>query len=322
MELIDRYLHAVEFWLPVNQRADVIDELSDDLRSEVDERRAAPGATVSDDTIAAMLKERGHPMLVAARYLPQQYLIGPALLPLYRLVLRVLLLCILVPVFVLVIAPSAVLSGGGPIETVIATLLHLVQATIYSIGLVTIAFALIERYGLARGVFTRWDPRRLPVLPTSRAQRRQSIATTIFTLTVRVVFTVWWLNVLWGVTIYSGANAAVALGPVWHRLFWPILLLSFVGIAIDVADLYVAAWPRARAVVGLVAAGAGLVIVYILLRSGPWVLIGTTTAASASLLALRTWVNASVAITIVVTGAIIAGGALLEASRAFRSAGR
>ena len=184
------------------------------------------------------------------------------------------------PVFVLVIAPSAVLGGDGPIETVIATLLHLVQATIYSIGLVTIAFALIERYGLACGLFTRWDPRRLPVLPTSRAQRRQSIATTIFTLTVRVVFTVWWLNVLWGVTIYSGANAAVALAPVWHRLFWPILLLSFVGIAIDVADLYVAAWPRARAVVGLVAAGAGLVIVYILLRSGSWVLIGTSNAAS------------------------------------------
>jgi hypothetical protein len=43
MELIDRYLNAVEFWLPSAQRADVVEELSDDLRSQVDEREAATG---------------------------------------------------------------------------------------------------------------------------------------------------------------------------------------------------------------------------------------------------------------------------------------
>jgi hypothetical protein len=92
MELLDRYLRAVEFWLPNEERGDVIDELSDDLHSEIEEKRTAAGRAPSDDEIAAILKEHGHPMLVAGRYLPQQYLIGPTLLPLYRFVLRVILL--------------------------------------------------------------------------------------------------------------------------------------------------------------------------------------------------------------------------------------
>src|ERR1700722_9531659 len=134
MELLDRYLRAVEFWLPKEQRGDVIDELSDDLRSEIDDKRAAAGRAPSEDEIAAILKERGHPMLVAGRYLPQQYLIGPTLLPLYRFVLRALLLWILVPAFVLVIAPIAVIGGEGPIGVLIATVLGLAQAALFTFG--------------------------------------------------------------------------------------------------------------------------------------------------------------------------------------------
>ena len=38
MELIDRYLQAVKFWLPKNQRQDIIAELSEYLRSQFEER--------------------------------------------------------------------------------------------------------------------------------------------------------------------------------------------------------------------------------------------------------------------------------------------
>ena len=188
MDLLDRYLRAVEFWLPNEQRGDVIDELSDDLRSEIDDKRAATGRTPSEDEVAAILKERGHPMLVAGRYLPQQYLIGPTLLPLYRFVLRMLLLWILVPAFVLVIAPIAVIGGEGPLGALIATVLGLAQAALFTFGIVTLAFGAIERYGLARGLYARWDPRRLPALPVGRAPRTQPIGATIFALACRVVF--------------------------------------------------------------------------------------------------------------------------------------
>ncbi len=313
MELIDRYLRAVEFWLPVGQRGDVIEELSDDLRSEIDERRAETGRVPSDDEVAAILKERGHPMLVAGRYLPQQYLIGPTLLPLYRFALRVVLLWILVPVFVLVMAPSAVIGGAGPFGVLIATVLGLLQAALYTVGIVTIAFGLIERFGLARGLYARWDPRRLPALPVGRTRRTQPIGATIFALACRVVFTTWWLTILWSGNIYANSTLTVALAPVWHALFWPILLLSLVGVVTDAAALYAPSSPRTRWFVRIATDCASLVVVFLLLRAGVWVDIGGSDAIAASTHALNAWLN-------VVAFACIAGAGLLAVGEAIVAA--
>jgi hypothetical protein len=77
MELVDRYLQAVEFWLPKRQRQDIIAELSEDLRSQIEEQETALGRKLKDEEVEAILKRRGSPLAVASRYLPQRYLIGP-----------------------------------------------------------------------------------------------------------------------------------------------------------------------------------------------------------------------------------------------------
>ena len=97
MELIDRYLQAVKFWLPKNQRQDIIAELSEYLRSQFEERESALGRKLTDGDVEQMLKQRGRPLLVAENYLPQKSLIGPVLFPAYRFVLKLALLCYLVP---------------------------------------------------------------------------------------------------------------------------------------------------------------------------------------------------------------------------------
>src|ERR1700752_1570407 len=88
MELLDRYLKAVKFWLPSDQKQDIIAELSEDLRSQIDEKESELGRALNNAEIEAILKKSGDPMLVAQRYLPQRYLIGPALFPIYWLILR------------------------------------------------------------------------------------------------------------------------------------------------------------------------------------------------------------------------------------------
>jgi hypothetical protein len=40
MELLDRYLKAVSKGLPEEQRADIINELSEDIRSEMEDQEA------------------------------------------------------------------------------------------------------------------------------------------------------------------------------------------------------------------------------------------------------------------------------------------
>ena len=38
MQLLDRYLQAVQFWLPKQEKQDIILELSEDLHSEIEEK--------------------------------------------------------------------------------------------------------------------------------------------------------------------------------------------------------------------------------------------------------------------------------------------
>src|SRR5258708_32042664 len=91
MELLDRYLQAIEFWLPKRQRQDIIAELSEDLRSQVEEKETELGRKLEDAEVEAILKRCGSPLEGASRYRRQQHLIGPTMFPIYRFILAVLL---------------------------------------------------------------------------------------------------------------------------------------------------------------------------------------------------------------------------------------
>src|SRR5215467_9553188 len=97
MELLDRYLHAVRFWLPKAHQNDIIEELRDDLSSQIEEKESSLGREVTEDELAAILQYAGNPMRVAARYQKGQTLVGPELFPLYKFVLMIVALGYLVP---------------------------------------------------------------------------------------------------------------------------------------------------------------------------------------------------------------------------------
>ena len=71
MELIERYLQAVKFWLPKAQKQDIIAELSEDIYSQMEEKESELGRKLSDLEVEIILKQRGRPVLVANRYQPQ-----------------------------------------------------------------------------------------------------------------------------------------------------------------------------------------------------------------------------------------------------------
>jgi len=43
MELVDRYLKAVRFWLPKARQEDILAELSEGIRAQIDEKQAELG---------------------------------------------------------------------------------------------------------------------------------------------------------------------------------------------------------------------------------------------------------------------------------------
>src|SRR6516164_9401632 len=92
MELLDRYLQAVKKHLPWQRQDDIIAELRANLESQLEEREAELGRPLTGPEAEAWIKQLGPPMQMAARYQPQQYLIGPAVFPIYWFVLRTALL--------------------------------------------------------------------------------------------------------------------------------------------------------------------------------------------------------------------------------------
>ena len=88
MELIERYLQAVKFALPQQQRDDIIKELRDNLLSQVEEKEAELGHPLGEDEQAELLKKLGSPMQLASRYRKQQYMIGATMFPIYWKVLK------------------------------------------------------------------------------------------------------------------------------------------------------------------------------------------------------------------------------------------
>jgi hypothetical protein len=117
MQLLDRYLSAVRFWLPGGQKDDIIAELSEDLRSAIADEEANLGRALTDGELAQLLKRRGHPLVVAGAYTPQRALIGPVLFPVYVFALKIVAACFVVPwiatwAAILFAVPS--MSGAAP----------------------------------------------------------------------------------------------------------------------------------------------------------------------------------------------------------------
>src|SRR5512134_3652288 len=83
MDLVERYLQAVRFWLPRKQRDDVGRELSEDMRAQIEDKEAELGRRLSDDETAALIKGFGHPLTLALRYQQGRYLIGPEVFPIF-----------------------------------------------------------------------------------------------------------------------------------------------------------------------------------------------------------------------------------------------
>ncbi len=91
MNLIDTYVTEVGRHLPVKNRADIEAEIRSALQDMLEERSRKEGRPVDDEMTYAVLKEYGDPEKVAASYLPERYLIGPTLYPVFEMLAKVIL---------------------------------------------------------------------------------------------------------------------------------------------------------------------------------------------------------------------------------------
>ncbi len=231
-ELIDRYLQAVRFWLPKSHRQDdLIAELGEDLRSQFEDKETELGHPLDKPEMAAILKRCGSPMMVAGRLGPQRHLIGPALFPIYKFVLKMVLLWILVPVFVFIVGPVNLVNNGEnwPLA-ILNTFGDLWSGLFIAAGIITLVFAIFERTSAHLGAECKWDPLKLP--PVRKHDRKPSPLKAVCELGFNIFGLIWLLLLPhYPFLILGPAAAFLKATPLLHTFYVPFVLLGLVALA-------------------------------------------------------------------------------------------
>src|SRR6266851_6223859 len=316
MDLIDRYLKAVKVWLPSEQKQDIVAELSEDIRSQIEDKESELGRQLNDAEVEAILKKGGPPMLVAQRYLPPRYLIGPALFPTYWMVLRLSWLCFYGPWLVIVVGLKIFASFGAAHAGAAATGMFepFFRSLFIQFAVVSGAFALIERTHANAEFLKNWNPRKqLKVRDPNRIPRSSSISE----LAWYVMLLLWWVNVL---RLPAISGVSITMAPAVLRLYWPILVLIVCQGIIDCVNAFRPQWnPRRAALRGIVDGLSFLVIGYFLLT---WVRGGTLVAVTGAKLSSSEIAAAQKGITYGWSVVLLIWAAVSYAARTFQDARR
>lgn len=316
MELLDRYLKNVGSYLPKAQRADIIQELSDNIRSQMEDREAELGRPLSDAEQEAILKRVGNPLIVAGRYQKDQrtvsfgrQLIGPALFPLYA---KVLAINLSVTVVICLAAVFILAHLGKPISA--------------TINAPAIVFQLFLQFSIVTAIFTaaetsltrnanRWDPQK-PSFALTVPKDVESRFASFIELVVSLVFFFWWLTVpgvLPGVLASIGSRLEV--GPGLYMLYAPILLLTGAGIALAGFKLV---RPRRTAATNLARpalTGMFVAVLFISLIAGHWIVIGDSAGQAVQLISAVEKINEWIRFGLIVGAGVAALQLFLEIRR-------
>jgi hypothetical protein len=280
MQLLNRYVTAVKFWLPKKQRADIAAELAANLQSEIDDRASALGRPFTEPEIAALLKQHGPPILVASRYQQEHHtvtfgrqLIGPVVFPFYWIAIKVTLVLLLIPGVI----PAVFLSRHGqPFAELGNALVRVARLSLPGLLLVTIAFALFDyslcKFHLLEKWSGHWDPRTLASSDRQAKQVRRS--SSIAGIIIQSIFIVWWWN--HGSIPYllvTNAGAQVHFAPILATLHLPILIIAFIYLAQYWINLVEPNWRWLPPATGLLTSLASLMILYPLLHTWPLISI-------------------------------------------------
>ena len=299
MDMIDRYLNAVAAQLPQDERADIVAELRDLILSRFEAKEEELGRALTEDEQEAILREIGHPLVVAARYRKgPDSLVGPELFPYWLFGVKAGLM-VLGAVFAITLF-IRLIGGSDSFGQAIAQAFHgFFGAGLTLIGAATLAAAIFEHYGIRPAWLTKWrvkdlaafglaDPAAWGGSMAGTEPARATWATWapkpqakpwpggeyLFSFLAAGIFVLWWIGVLHFPPFHSigmrGEDAVVSGAPVWSILFGPILLYAFAQMAVDLASFVRPGAVRARAAARIVIAGAGVWLTWRIIEAGHW----------------------------------------------------
>ena len=259
MELLDRYLQAVKRHLPWERQDDILAEVRANLEAQLEDKEAELGRALTKEEVEAWLKQMGSPLKVAARYQRQQYLIGPAVFPVYWYVLRLSVTWCLV---VYAIAKAAEIAAHGVTAGAVAgAVAGLPWALLITAAVVTLAFAVLEAAGTRHpGMFAAgkclpfgpmapaWSPADLPPLGAEGKKKPRSFAMALAEVIFGFLFFGWLLLIphypflIFGPGAWYLASLPYKLAPVWWTFYWCVVAINGFELTWKTVELARGAW--------------------------------------------------------------------------------
>jgi len=278
MELLERYLQAVKKHLPSKKQDDIVAELRTNMESQLEDKEAELGRPLTQNELEDWLRTMGPPILVASRYRPQQYLIGPALYPLYLYVLRIALFWVVViytvvnGVLIMFSAPhaasldiaslaEAAMRGPGVLITVAA------WVTIFFAAFEFAAARFPEKCPQLPGYAGTWSPNELPPLEKndSPGRKPRSFAQAVAEVVFGFLVLVWLLLIpsrpflLLGPGVVILDAGPMRLADAWWTFYWLNVALTAIQLAWRSIDLARGTWQYTLETQHVLFKGFGLV---------------------------------------------------------------
>ena len=280
MELLERYLQAVRKYLPVRRQDDIIAELRANMESQIEDRESELGRSLTQGEFDDFLRKMGHPMLVASRYQPQQYLIGPTFFPMYLYVLRIAMLWAFIICMIVAAVVTPLTQSGG--QAVIDALFRTPGTLIQVAAWITLVFAAFD---FARvhypqfcpeipGITQNWNPSSLPPLEKpNHYGKPRSFTQTIIEIVMGVLFLGWLLLIPHHPFLLMGPGAAYLeagpflLAPVWWTFYWLLIAINIMQIAWKCVELARGTWEHPSRLLQIISKAVGLIPVVFLLTT-------------------------------------------------------
>ena len=276
MDMLDRYLQAVKFFLPAKQQDDIVRELSENLISRMEDREEELGRPLDEAEQAAILREHGHPMLVAGRYRTRRHLIGPTFFPLYVFALKMGLGVALLVTAVLAVVTAAL--HGDPFRRLLEAMLAFPGRGLMVFAWTTLGFAALDFAATQVRFVGDWDPRKLPKVVSEEQQIPR--LKTLCELSFMLVCVVWLLMLPRSPWLILGPVAAlVQYAPVWRVVYVPMVLLALATAALTVID-FVRQYRTSSRELMRVAISVGSLIVFVFLAQAGDLFLPRTAAAT------------------------------------------
>jgi hypothetical protein len=286
MELLERYLQAVGQYLPPRGKGDTLAELRANLLAQMEGREEELGRPLTQGEVADVLEKHGHPVMVAARYLPQQHLIGPAWFPIYWFTLKKSFP--FVGLAYVVAQVVAIVFQGWRGFNIAGAILHFPFVALTFWGVVTLGFAIFE---YAQGKYFHkvdfqkcWNPNNLPPLE-QKGKKQPSLAGGIADVIVSALVIAWLLAVPYKPYLILGPGVGYVRGlpfgltPEWHIFYWQIIALMMVQLGLKTVMLFLQRARQWRKGVDLVVHIMGILILTVMVQARSYLVPGTTVGA-------------------------------------------